>query len=151
MDLQQAIAYTTAIIDARAELLLDGAYLPDVHTLRLLKPLISKKKNGLSHACLCYIVSHARAWSDLFSRTAILSCVQEIQDESRISLFRPFLTEALQSTQTNFLTATENVVDSYAQVLMEAFRHLPKTGLDNTALASFLEVLDSQDMDRKVA
>lgn len=129
------------LLDGKTELLLDGpGALRLLLSTKLDEPGVSKKKS-LSHAVLCYIASHAVAWSDVLARTALLASVRDIPDSGRTDLYKPLLKAEEQAN------VPQNVLDEYAILVAEAFSTLPKAGLQEDTLAAFLDTLQSRQTD----
>ena len=129
--------------------MLDGAYLSTLHATKLIDSSVSKKGRALSYAILCFLVSHAAAWNETSIRAVLLSCMRDTEDDGKIDLFRPFLSEAIRGSQEVSILTPEAAINSYTQVLLEAFAVVPRSGLDNETLTMFLRLLENKKMDRK--
>ena len=130
------------LLDGKTEVLLDGpGALRLLLSTKLDEPGVSKKKS-LSHAVLCYIASHAIAWSDVSARTALLASVRDIPDSGKVDLYKPLLKAEEQAN------VPQTVLDEYAILVAEAFSTLPKAGLQEDTLTAFLAALQSKQTDR---
>lgn len=135
-----------ALLDGRTELLLDGTGALQLLLSQLDEAGASKKKS-LSHPVLCFVASHALAWSDVTVRTALLSAVRDIQDSSKIELYAAILGNSLAEP----VEVTQSVAEEYAILTVEAYSTLPKSGLEKDTLDKYRTALQSRSTSRLAA
>jgi hypothetical protein len=128
---------------------MDGSYLDQLHQTKLTDSTQVSRKKSLSRAVVSYLISHADIWTDLSARAVLLRLADSIHDDTKVTLIRPQVLQALQSTSPVVEQSLTTDIDQYTSSLIRSYDTLPKGGLSEEDLALFLQILKNRSSDRK--
>ncbi|KAJ7740997.1 hypothetical protein B0H14DRAFT_3515417 [Mycena olivaceomarginata] len=122
--------YLDAVMDHREHIALDASYVKVFHVQHLGRDNGDKKKDSeYKRNVLCYILSHVHVLRLLPARIALLQCVEDISDKSKIEVLLPVL---LALSQDNRSVQPESPAEQFASLVVASFDLSASSALNDT-------------------
>ncbi|KAJ7780384.1 hypothetical protein B0H14DRAFT_3894054 [Mycena olivaceomarginata] len=122
--------YLDAVVDHRKHIALDALYIKVFHVQNLGWDNGDKKKDSKNKRnVFCYILYHAHVLCLLPPRIALLQCVEDISDKSKIEVLLPVL---LALNQDNRSVQPESPAEQFASLLVASFDLSASSALNDT-------------------